>query len=40
MKFAAELWMQSHRYDGDCRLAAIAAMGDETEVQFLDDLEK
>lgn len=40
MKFAAELWMQSHRYDGDCQLAALAVMGDGTEVQFLDDLEK
>ena len=38
MNFAARLWMQSHRYDGDCQLAAIAITGDGNDVQFLDSL--
>jgi len=35
MNFAAQVWIQAHRYEGDCQLAAIAIAGDSGDVQFL-----
>ena len=37
MTFAAGLYVASHHYDGDYSLAALAVMGDGSDVQFLAD---
>jgi len=38
MHFAAELWIQTHKYQGACQLAALAVDGATLDVEFIDDL--
>ena len=36
MRFAAEVWMQAHTYEGNCQLAAISVNGTTSAIDFVE----